>query len=219
MSVPPQEPTDAELFAAYHRTDRIRTIVRVVVGAVATVVAVTLGALVTTNTPSSHAIPTPVATSSPSSYPAAPRPTDAEPDADQVSLPAPPPDQPAIVAPVAAVDGTWRIAITASGFQAELDACQWVRMDLSAAAPIVGAHRSCGGAIVLEMAIGDLVSLSGEGLDGSYSVTEARDAHAGDVAATATEGMDAIVILQTCYPGTSGRLRLIALTLVESPPA
>ncbi|HEY2642171.1 MAG TPA: hypothetical protein VGI56_00320 [Galbitalea sp.] len=33
-----------------------------------------------------------------------------------------------------------RIVVTATGYQHEIDECQWVRMDLDAQAPIVGAH-------------------------------------------------------------------------------
>jgi sortase (surface protein transpeptidase) len=61
------------------------------------------------------------------------------------------------------------------------------------------------------MRSGDLVELSGQGLDGRYVVTDGRDAHAGEDAFTATSDMDAQVILQTCYPGTGGRERLIGL--------
>ncbi len=105
----------------------------------------------------------------------------------------------------------FRIAITATGYQAELDACQWVRMDLLDTAPFVGAHTSCGGRIILTMKPGDSVTLVGQGLDGTFRVADARDAHAGDLATAAVEGMTASVILQTCYPGAGGRERLVAL--------
>lgn len=135
------------------------------------------------------------------------------------ALPSPPPTDIGDPVPAAPVtDGPWRIAVAATGYQAELDACQWVRMDLGVA-PIVGAHRSCGGAIVLEMADLDVVEIAGQGLDGSYRVTAARDAHAGDAAASATEGLEADVILQTCYPGSDGRVRLVALIRVDSSDA
>lgn len=84
-------------------------------------------------------------------------------------------------------------------------------MDLLGTAPFVGAHTSCGGAVVLTMKAGDRVTLAGQGLDGIYRVADARDAHAGDLATTATAGMTASVILQTCYRGTGGRERLVAL--------
>jgi hypothetical protein len=101
--------------------------------------------------------------------------------------------------------------ITATGYQHEIDECQWVRMDLDAEAPIVGAHTQCGGSAVLSMRSGDVVELVGEGLDGEYVVSDGRDAHAGDNAATATDGMLVQVILQTCYPGAGGRERLVGL--------
>jgi hypothetical protein len=67
------------------------------------------------------------------------------------------------------------------------------------------------GAPVPTLRPGQVVELSGRGPDGRYVVTGGRDAHSGDDAYTATEGMDASVILQTCYPGSGGRVRLVAL--------
>lgn len=106
---------------------------------------------------------------------------------------------------------SWTIAIDTTGYQAEIDQCLWVRMDLGVAAPIVGAHNYCGGSVVLDMAIGDTVVLSGTGLDGTYRVAEERLANAGDNAAEATEGLSAAVILQTCFWVNDGSERLIAL--------
>ncbi len=103
------------------------------------------------------------------------------------------------------------ITITATGYQHELDQCQWVRMDIGAEAPIVGAHTRCGGSVVLSMHTGEVVDLRGQGLDGRYVVTDGLDAHAGDDASVATTGMNATVILQTCYPVSDGRERLVGL--------
>jgi len=61
------------------------------------------------------------------------------------------------------------------------------------------------------MRLGDAVDVTGEGAAGGYVVTDLRLAHSGDDAATATEGMHAELILQTCYPGTGGRERLVGL--------
>lgn len=108
-------------------------------------------------------------------------------------------------------DDSFAIAIDTTGYQAELDACEWVRMDLAATAPIVGAHNYCGGDIVLAMQPGDTVALAGEQLDGTYVVTEIRDAVAGDPSAEATAGMAVTVILQTCYWGVDGAVRLVGL--------
>ncbi len=120
--------------------------------------------------------------------------------------------EPAVaVAPAPSGPVLYAIDITATGYQREIDKCQWVRMDLGAVAPIVGAHTRCGGTTVLQMRPGDAVRLTGQGLDGAYVVQGSRDAHAGDDAAQATSGMTAAVILQTCYPETSGRVRLVAL--------
>jgi hypothetical protein len=105
----------------------------------------------------------------------------------------------------------WAISIDTIGYQAEIDQCLWVRMDLGAPAPVVGAHNYCGGAIVLDMRLGDRVALSGAGLDGTYTVVASRDAHAGDNGAEATAGLVADVILQTCYWHANGLERLVAL--------
>lgn len=116
-----------------------------------------------------------------------------------------------------------RIDIRASGYQAEIDRCLWVRMELGAHVPIVGAHLECGGDVVLAMRTGDRVVLTGEGLDGEYAVAEDRTARPGDDAKVATAGMAAGVILQTCFP-SGGDVRLVALLPVvpatsdASPP-
>jgi len=117
------------------------------------------------------------------------------------------PDQPATVTG----PGRWAIVINTTGYQAELDKCLWVRMDLGATAPIVGAHNNCGGSIVLAMKLGDIVTLSGTALDGAYTVIAARNAHAGDSAAAATSGWSGAVILQTCYFNAGGEERLLEL--------
>jgi hypothetical protein len=123
----------------------------------------------------------------------------------------PPATVPVPAPPVVAGPVVRTITIAATGYQAELDACQWVRMDLLDTVPMVGAHTSCGGSMVLALHDGDVVRLVGQGLDGTYRTLDSRDAHSGDDAATATDGMDAAIILQTCYPGTSGRVRLVGL--------
>ncbi len=122
------------------------------------------------------------------------------------------PAQPAPAAAPAEPTGPYSIRIAATGYQAEVDRCQWVRMNLGAVAPIVGAHNNCGGAIVLTMTPGQEVDLTGQGLDGRYVVTGGRDAHAGEIAAEATSGITADVLLQTCYFSGHGAELLIALT-------
>ena len=116
-----------------------------------------------------------------------------------------------ITAEPATRESRWSIDIDTVGYQAELDACLWVRMDLGAVAPIVGAHNRCGGSVILDMAVGDTVTLRGTSLDGEYLIAEARDAWAGDNAGDATAGMTANVILQTCYWQSNGRELLLAL--------
>ena len=138
--------------------------------------------------------------------------------AEAVALPqqevAAPPEPAAVTVLPLTGPQSWAIAIGAVGYQDELDQCLWVRMDLAATAPIVGAHNYCGGGDVLEMALGDSVTLAGTGLDGVYLVTDSRDARAGQNAAEATAGLSAAVILQTCYWRNDGSERLVALTRV-----
>jgi hypothetical protein len=107
----------------------------------------------------------------------------------------------------------WSIGITAIGLQAEVDACQWVRMDFSSAVtiPVVAAHNFCGGGIVLEMQLGQTVAVSGAGLDGDYVVVATKDAWADQDAADAISGLSADVIVQTCYWENDGHLLLVAL--------
>jgi len=139
-------------------------------------------------------VPAPAASSPPATIP--------EGAADAVPPVAEPPSVPAPAGPA-----SYDLHVDASGYQAELDRCLWVRMDVGAVSPIVGAHNNCGGDVILAMNPGDRVTLAGEGVDGVYVVGESRDAHKGDDAATATAGMSATVILQTCYwEGTGVRL-------------
>jgi hypothetical protein len=115
--------------------------------------------------------------------------------------------------PSAPAASSWQIGISAFGWQAELDACQWVLMDMVASVPlpIVAAHNYCGGGIVLEMQPGDTVTLGGYGYDGVYVVTGSRDAWSGGDAAVAVSGMDGDVVLQTCYWDDDGTERLVSL--------
>lgn len=209
-------PDDAAIFAEYHRVGRARSARLAAVGgvgvALALVAAIAISPALAASVPAPAPASTPVALVSPSPSAATPPATPTQiPSPAPVLLPSPEPVVSAAPEPVVAANPNWSIHIGATGYQTELDACQWVRMDLAAVASIVGAHNSCGGAIVITMDVGDPVSLAGQGLEGAYIVAEARDAHAGDVAADATAGLVADVILQTCYPGSSGRVRLVAL--------
>jgi len=108
------------------------------------------------------------------------------------------------------------IDIDTTGYQAELGRCRWVRMDLGATAPIVGRHNYCGGDVVLSLRTGDHVQVQGEGLGGTYVVVGSRDAKAGDDARTWTQGMQADVILQTCYYDRHA-VRLVGLVSSGQP--
>ncbi|GAA2182992.1 hypothetical protein GCM10009785_24610 [Brooklawnia cerclae] len=117
-----------------------------------------------------------------------------------------------------AVPRELRIEVGATGYQAEIDRCQWVRMDLGAVAPIVAAHDYCGGSVVLDLLTGDRVDLAGQGLDGRYVVAGSRDARPGQDAAEATAGLVATVLLQTCYPD-GAHVRLVVLVPVDASPS
>jgi hypothetical protein len=193
-------------FDAYHRARRASMLGRVVATGVAVAVVVTgfclLGSVTTAQAESASAETLASITTGPIKPPtSSPTPTASAGPAPTSSVAPAVPTVPSLV----------RITITATGYQHELDACQWVRMDLGAEAPIVGAHTRCGGSVVLALRPGETVELRGQGLDGRYVVTDGTDAHAGDDASTATQGMRAQVILQTCYPGTGGRERLVGL--------
>ncbi|MEP6482306.1 MAG: hypothetical protein ABJA94_09895 [Rhodoglobus sp.] len=127
----------------------------------------------------------------------------------------PPPPAPA-PAPAPIAGPTWSISIATVGLQAEIDACQWVRMDFTdeVPLPVVAAHNFCGGGIVLDMQDGDTVALSGTGLDGLYVVSGSKDATADDDATDAIAGLSGDVVLQTCYWANDGSERLVALTRV-----
>lgn len=130
--------------------------------------------------------------------------------------PAAPSPQPVDASPVPRpiTPAVHTIGIHTSGYQAELDQCLWVRMDLAgASAPIVGAHNNCGGDVVLELEPGQLVDLAGEELDGRYAVAGSRNGRPGQNAAEATAGFGAAVILQTCY-FEGPDVRLVALVPV-----
>lgn len=208
-------PAAPDPFAEYHRAGRRITLTRVIPAVIAALAIGTGLGFLAGNTPA--APPAAVEQASPAPF-AAPAPDAVEPPivAAQLPQPAAPAGAPATETPALPTlattgQGEWSIAIDTTGYQAEIDQCLWVRMDLGVHAPIVGKHNYCGGDIVLGMSIGDTVTLSGVGLDGTYTVIAARDAQAGDYAKVATDGLGGSVILQTCYWGDSGAERLVAL--------
>jgi len=198
-------------FRDYHRARHRTAVVRVLASVVL------VGGLGGGLTALAAAAPEPAVVRSAASTPTAsveePAPT-ALPEPAASAPPAPPPEP----EPLAAAGGprSWSIHVDTAGYQAEIDQCLWVRMDLGLDAPIIGAHNYCGGSVVLEMQLGDTVALAGAGLDGTglsgtYIVASERDARAGDNAAAATAGFEAAVILQTCYWVDDGSERLLAL--------
>ncbi len=213
-----------DLFRAYHRGRRLGRVVRL--AAVCLGAAVLIAGLVYWPGASPHSARVSFTTSSipptvaPSSAPMA-LPNGIAPARGTTNSPAPvdsPPQPDSFVPTTLPQTGgaRWVIEVATEGYQAELDQCLWVRMDLDAVAPIVGAHNNCGGGVVLDMAEGDTVILSGVGLDGTYTVHSSRNAHAGDSAAAATSGWSADVILQTCYWNSGGLERLLALQRVTT---
>lgn len=212
---------ESDPFREYHRARQRMTLARVItIVGVSSALAVGLGSLAA-SAPRPQAVPVADGASIPTpaeeTTTAEGTTTAAVPAQEPVALPEPV-NPPTPAAPPETLPATgptsWSISIDTVGYQVEIDQCLWVRMNLGAAAPIVGAHNYCGGGDVLDMALGDSVTLTGTGLDGLYLVTDARDAHAGDNAARATEGLAAAVILQSCYWSNDGTERLVALTRV-----
>jgi len=109
----------------------------------------------------------------------------------------------------------WTITVDTIGYQDALDACLWTRMDFDGVVPIVGAHNFCGGDIVLDMKVGEIVHLSGADVDGTYVVTGDRQVFPGDDAIEATAGLDSPVLLQTCYWDVEQGMRLVSLGWVS----
>ncbi|MFG6403942.1 hypothetical protein [Microbacterium sp. P04] len=208
--------SDVDPFRGVHRARRRRTVGLTLTGAVAAsaLAAVTWLVPAAVADQTAAAAPAVVVTAAETAVtPAAP----VEP-AQAAVLAAPPPETGVLAAPpseiIAPLPDTPRelaIAIDTDGYQTELDRCLWVRMDLAgASAPIVGAHNDCGGEVVLELRVGDVVALTGTRLDGRYVVTGSRDGRPGQDAAEATAGFTASVILQTCY-FDGPDVRLVAL--------
>lgn len=112
----------------------------------------------------------------------------------------------------------WSIDVDTTGFQTEIDECLWVRMNLGIHAPIVGAHNHCGGGIVLEMQLGEQVTLTGQGVDGTYVVVSEGSGWGGQSAREATQDLPADVILQSCYWENTGHARLVGLARVSGEP-
>lgn len=206
-------------FAAYHRAGRWMTLARVIPAVIA---ALAIGTGLGYVAGSAPAAPPAAVEQDSRAQAVGPAPDAVEPPipADQLPQPGTQPGAPGEAAqpgapapPTLATTGQaeWSISIDTTGYQAEIDQCLWVRMDLGVHAPIVGKHNYCGGDVVLAMAIGDTVTLAGVGLDGTYTVAATRDAQAGDYAKLATDGLGGTVILQTCYWGDSGAERLVAL--------
>ena len=206
-------------FAAYHRAGRRMTLARVIPAVIA---ALAIGSGLGYVAGAAPAAP-PAAVEQDSPAQAVGPASDAvEPPAPAAQLPqpgapagaplgAPQPAAPALPTLATTGQAEWSISIDTTGYQAEIDRCLWVRMDLGVHAPVVGKHNYCGGDVVLAMAIGDTVTLAGVGLDGRYTVVATRDAQAGDYAKVATDGLGGSVILQTCYWGNTGAERLVAL--------
>ena len=181
-------PEHDDVFRAYHRIGDRQVVVRgIVTGFIALAVVAAVAVLGAANVP--VAAPAAVAETVAPSASATPSP----------------------IATTGSGPRDWSITIDTVGYQKEIDQCLWVRMDLGLSAPLVGAHNYCGGSVVLEMAIGDTVTLAGTGLDGLYRVSAERLAWAGDSAVAATAGLDAVVILQTCFWVDDGSERLLAL--------
>lgn len=98
------------------------------------------------------------------------------------------------------------------GHQAEIDLCAGpVVSDYGAYGKVIGEHNHCGGAYVLELAVGDVVRVTGYEA-GYYEVAFLQDVPKKNTPVTVLSGAD--LFLQTCH-FTGGQMRLAALTPVS----
>ncbi|WP_251153818.1 hypothetical protein [Cellulosimicrobium sp. Marseille-Q4280] len=121
----------------------------------------------------------------------------------------------AVVEQVAPSGVAWSTRIVNSGGQGAVDACaggvtRWSsNIEGKAYLPI---HEHCGGSPILSLGMGQMVAISGGGLDGVYQVVDSRNVAKGD-SVTAAYGIGGSVLLQTCYVN-SNLMRIVGVVKV-----
>lgn len=102
---------------------------------------------------------------------------------------------------------SFSVDVSASGGRAELDKCSdWTHLQgfTTTAAipqPILAAHNRCGGDVVLGMAVGDEVLISGESSPGVYTVSGFFDTSYSPTPEDFASKASGDVLLQTCFYG------------------
>ncbi|MBD7982800.1 hypothetical protein [Oerskovia merdavium] len=104
----------------------------------------------------------------------------------------------------------WKTSVSNSGDQSVLDRCaggltRWFE-DIEGK-PYYPIHRHCGGSPILKLSMGDRVQIDGQ----AWVVTDSRNLHAGDDKDLAF-GLNGQILVQTCFVGTNGAVRVVALT-------
>ena len=104
----------------------------------------------------------------------------------------------------------YNFAVNIAGHQAALDRCAgFVWENFNASGRAVSAHNTCGGAVILKLHVGDLVTLTGHGA-GTYRVTQVKSVPK----RTNSSVLEGHLWMQTCY-FDSPTLRLVRLTPVD----
>lgn len=127
----------------------------------------------------------------------------------------------AVPGPVAAAPApAWKTYVSNSGSQATIDLCAGGLTSFRAedghayfAVPYLAIHNNCGGSPILKLSAGDLVVISGGGVDGTYKVVDSRDVSQGSTS-DAVAGLGGDVYLQTCY-FNSTTMRIVGATKVS----
>lgn len=140
--------------------------------------------------PAPPAKPTPPAQPAPASTSAAPA----------AGSPAPGrPAEPATPRPV------WTTYVANTGSQATIDLCAGGLTSFRGddgnpyfSVPYLTIHNNCGGAPILDLRAGDVVAITGGGVEGRYEVVDSRDVSQG-ATTSAVAGLAGDVYLQTCY--------------------
>ena len=113
--------------------------------------------------------------------------------------------RPADAAPAPAHAAAWTTYVANSGGQSVVDQCAggltaYTASDGGAffSVPYLAIHNTCGGAPILQLAVGELVVITSGGTAGTYQVVDSRDVVQG-ATTDALAGVAGDILLQTCY--------------------
>lgn len=114
---------------------------------------------------------------------------------------------PAVSAPAApaVAPAAWTTYVANSGNQATIDLCAGGLTSFRGddgnpyfSVPYLTIHNNCGGAPILDLRAGDVVAITGGGVEGRYEVVDSRDVSQG-ATTSAVAGLAGDIYLQTCY--------------------